>query len=98
MPKARETSARGTGCREADELRRSGNRPLASGVRLFSRFTLPASGTLRYRLTREVIPPTVTSNGVWFNVGIVWDHDPTTLPPGYPTGGVDTAAMWRARG
>ena len=70
----------------------------ASGVRLFSRFTLPASGTLRYRLTRQVIPPTVTSNGVWFNVGIVWDRDPTTLPPGTPTGDVDTAAMWRARG
>src|SRR5215212_8500964 len=28
MPKARETSARGAGCREADELRGSGNRPL----------------------------------------------------------------------
>ena len=49
----------------------------ASGVRLFSRFTLPASGTVRYRLTREVIPPTVTSNGVWFNVGIVWGRNPT---------------------
>ena len=59
---------------------------LASGVRLFSRFTLPAAGTVRYRLTREVIPPTVTSQGVWFNVGIVWGRDPTTLSPGTPTG------------
>jgi hypothetical protein len=67
----------------------------ASGVRLFSRFTLPASGTVRYRLTREVIPPTVTSQGVWFNVGIVWGRDPATLPPDTPTGDVDTAAMWK---
>ena len=67
----------------------------ASGVRLFSRFTLPASGTVRYRLTREVIPPTVTGQGVWFNVGLVWGRDPTTLPPGTPTGDVDTAQMWK---
>ena len=57
----------------------------ASGIRLFSHFTLPASGTIRYRLTREIIPPTVTSNGVWFNIGIVWGRDPTTLLPDTPT-------------
>ncbi len=66
----------------------------ASGVRLFSRFTLPASGTVRYRLTREVIPPTVTSQGVWFNVGLVWGRDPTTLPPDTSTRDADTAKMW----
>ena len=67
----------------------------ASGVRLFSRFTLPASGTVRYRLTREFVPPAVTSEGVWFNVGIVWGRNPTTLPPDTPTGDVDTAQMWK---
>ena len=66
----------------------------ASGVRLFSRFTLPRSGTVRFRLTREVIPPMVTSEGVWFNVGIVWGRDPTLLPADTPTGDVETAAMW----
>ena len=66
----------------------------ASGVRLFSRFTLPASGTVRYRLAREFVPPVVTSNGVWFNVGIVWGRDPTTLPSNTTTGDLDTAKMW----
>jgi hypothetical protein len=67
----------------------------ASGIRLFSQFTLPASGTIRYRLTREIIPPTVTSNGVWLNVGIVWGLDPTTLPPDTPTSDTETAPMWK---
>jgi hypothetical protein len=66
----------------------------ASGIRLFSRFTLPASGTIRYRLTRETIPPTVTSNGVWLNVGIVWGNDPATLPANTPTGDTDTSTQW----
>jgi hypothetical protein len=66
----------------------------ASGVRLFSRFTLPASGTVRYRLTREFVPPAVTSEGVWFNVGIVWGRDPAALPADTPTGDVATAGMW----
>ena len=66
----------------------------ASGVRLFSRFTLPRSGTVRFRLTREVIPPVVTSEGVWFNVGIVWGRDPAALPADTPTGDVETAKMW----
>lgn len=66
----------------------------ASGVRLFSRFTLPASGTLRYRLTREFVPPAVTSEGVWLNVGIVWGRDPAALPADTPTGDVATAGMW----
>ena len=66
----------------------------ASGIRLFSRFTLPASGTVRYRLTRETIPPMVTSQGVWFNVGLVWGRDPTTLPPDTSTRDADTAKMW----
>jgi hypothetical protein len=66
----------------------------ASGVRLFSRFTLPASGTVRYRLTRKSIPSTVTSEGVWFNVGIVWGRDPAALPADTPTDDVDTAKMW----
>lgn len=67
----------------------------ASGIRLFSRFTLPASGTIRYRLTREIIPPTVTSNGVWFNIGIVWGRDPATLAPTTPTSDTETAPMWK---
>jgi hypothetical protein len=67
---------------------------LASGVRLFSRFTLPASGTVRYRLTREFVPPTVTGEGVWFNVGVVWGRDPAALPAGTPTDDVATAKMW----
>jgi hypothetical protein len=66
----------------------------ASGVRLFSRFTLPASGTVRYRLTREFVPPAVTSEGVWFNVGIVWGRDPAALPADTPTGDVAAAGMW----
>jgi hypothetical protein len=65
-----------------------------SGVRLFSAFTLPASGTLRYRLTREVIPTAVTSNGVWLNVGIVWDNDPAALPVTTHTGDVSTSEQW----
>src|SRR5690349_11296726 len=46
---------------------------LDGGVRLFSRFALPASGAVRFKLTRETIkltretiPPVVTSEGVWF--------------------------------
>ena len=66
----------------------------ASGVRLFSRFTLPASGAVRFRLTRKAIPSTVTSEGVWFNVGIVWGRDPAALPADTPTGDVATAGMW----
>jgi hypothetical protein len=66
----------------------------ASGVRLFSRFTLPASETIRYKLTREVIPTTVTSNGVWLNVGIVWGNDPAELPPDTPTGDTATSEEW----
>jgi hypothetical protein len=67
----------------------------ASGIRLFSQFTLPAFGTIRYRLTREIIPPTVTSNGVWLNIGIVWGRDPTTLLPDTPTSDTETAPMWK---
>jgi hypothetical protein len=66
-----------------------------SGIRLFSKdFTLPSAGTLKFKLTRELIPPTVTSNGVWFNVGIVWGKDPTTLPPDEPTGDTYTSTVW----
>jgi hypothetical protein len=36
----------------------------------------------------------VTSEGVWFNVGIVWGRDPTLLPASTPTDDVDTAKMW----
>jgi hypothetical protein len=36
----------------------------------------------------------VTSEGVWFNVGIVWGRDPTLLPPDTATGDVATAGMW----
>ena len=64
---------------------------LDGGVRLFSRFALPASGTVRFELTRETIPPVVTSEGVWFNVGIVWGRDPAALPPGTSTRDIDTA-------
>jgi hypothetical protein len=65
-----------------------------SGIRLFSRFTLPASGTIRYQLTREIIPTTVTSNGVWLNVGIVWGNDPAELPTDTPTGATATSEEW----
>jgi hypothetical protein len=67
----------------------------ASGIRLFSRFTLPASGTVRYRLTRVTVPPVVSNEGVWFNVGIVWGRDPAALPPDTPTGDIATAPMWK---
>lgn len=66
----------------------------ASGVRLFSRFTLPASGAVRFGLTRKSIPSTVTGEGVWFNVGLVWGRDPAALPPDTPTADVPTAPMW----
>jgi hypothetical protein len=66
----------------------------ASGIRLFSRFTLRDSGTIRYRLTREVIPPTVTSNGAFLNVGIVWGNDPAALPADTPTGDTATSEQW----
>ncbi|MDF2973224.1 MAG: hypothetical protein K0R61_3674 [Microvirga sp.] len=65
-----------------------------SGVRLFSDFTLPASGRLRYRLTREILPPTVTSNGVWLNVGIVWGNDPAALPATTYNGDTYTSTLW----
>jgi len=67
---------------------------LDGGVRLFSRFALPASGTVRFKLTRETIPPVVTSEGVWFNVGIVWGRDPAALAPGTSTRDIDTAGTW----
>jgi hypothetical protein len=66
----------------------------ASGVRLFSRFALPASGTVRYRLTRLSVPRTVTAEGAWFNVGVVWGRDPAALPADTPTGDIATAGMW----
>src|SRR6059058_4978061 len=66
----------------------------ASGVRLFSTFTLPVSGTVHYRLTREFVPRAVTSEGAWLNVGIVWGLDPAALPAETPTGDIATAPMW----
>jgi hypothetical protein len=67
----------------------------ASGIRLFSEdFTLPSAGTIKFKLTRELIPPTVTSNGVFFNVGIVWGKDPTTLPADEPTDDTYTSTVW----
>ncbi len=65
-----------------------------SGIRLFSRYTLPTFGTVRFKLTREIIPTTVTSNGVWFNVGVVWGRDPTELPLNTPTGDIATSEQW----
>jgi hypothetical protein len=69
----------------------------ASGVRLFSRFTVPGGTTLRtlrFKLIREVIPQQVTSNGVWFNVGVVWGRTLSAVQPNEPTNDTATAAAW----
>ena len=67
----------------------------ASGVRLFRRAKVARSGRVRYRLTREIIPPVTTSNGVWFNVGLVWGRDPATLHPDTATGDEAVAPLFR---
>jgi len=78
----------------------------ASGVRLFSTFTLPVSGTVHYRLTREFVPRAVTSEGAWLNVGIVWGLDPAARVEGAgelqarrgPRGGPDVGRRRRLAG
>ena len=50
----------------------------ASGVRVL-RFTRGRHRALPAHA--RATPATVTGQGVWFNVGIVWGRDPTTLPP-----------------
>jgi hypothetical protein len=67
----------------------------ASGVRLFRRAKVARSGRVAYRLTREVVPTVTTSNGAWFNVGLVWGRDPATLHPDTANGDEAVAPLFR---
>jgi hypothetical protein len=67
----------------------------ASGVRLFRRAKVARSGRVAYRLTREVVPTVTTSNGAWFNVGLVWGRDPATLHPDTANGDESIAPLFR---
>jgi hypothetical protein len=66
-----------------------------SGVRLFRKVKVGRSGRVRYRLTREAIPPVTTSQGVFFNVGLVWGRDPGTLSPATPNSDEAIAPLFR---
>jgi hypothetical protein len=66
-----------------------------SGVRLFRKAKVGRSGRVRYRLTRETVPPVTTSQGVFFNVGLVWGRDPGTLDPATPNSDESIAPLFR---
>lgn len=80
---------------EGIRLRGGAYDDLASGVRLFRKAKVGQSGRVRYWLTREVVPPVTTGNGVWFNVGLVWGRDPATLPPDTATGDEAVAPLFK---
>jgi hypothetical protein len=67
----------------------------ASGVRLFRKTKVKRSGKVKYELIREIEPTTTTSNGAWFNVGLVWKRNPATLNPGIPNDDVGIAPLFK---
>ena len=66
-----------------------------SGVRLFRKTKVGRSGRVRYRLTRTIDPEVTTSEGVWFNVGLVWGRNPGTLSPATNNGDVAVAPLFK---
>jgi hypothetical protein len=66
-----------------------------SGVRLFRNVKVKRSGSVRYQLTREIVPGKTTSNGVWFNIGLVWNHNPASLDEKIPNGDEAIAPLFK---
>ena len=66
-----------------------------SGVRLFRKVKVGRTGRVRYRLTRTIDPAVTTSEGVWFNVGLVWGRNPGTLDPSINDGDVAIAPLFK---
>jgi hypothetical protein len=54
-----------------------------------------STGRVRYRLTRTVDPSVTTSEGVWFNVGLVWGRNPGTLAPSIDNSDVAIAPLFK---
>jgi hypothetical protein len=66
-----------------------------SGVRLFRKVKVGRTGRVWYRLTRTIDPAVTTSEGVWFNVGLVWGSNPGTLDPAINNGDVAIAPLFK---